>query len=140
MPDSPSADSREQRLDALLASFLEETAAGRPPDREALLARHPDLADDLKSFLADHDRMRQAARGESPRTPGANLPTVGPGEGHLTTAEAPRALGDYEVLSELGRGAMGVVYKARQVSLDRLVALKMILSGQFASADDVQRF
>lgn len=47
---------------------------------------------------------------------------------------------DYELLGEIARGGMGVIHRARQISLDRMVALKMILSGQVASEEEVRRF
>src|SRR5262249_47921897 len=120
---------------------------------EDYVRRHPDLADGLRSFFADQASMdRIAAPYRSGNGNGTQQPEANPNLATITQSPggplqpAPGSLGvvryfgDYELVEEIARGGMGVVFKARQVSLNRVVALKMILSGKLASAADVRRF
>jgi hypothetical protein len=114
----------------------------QPPDPQEWLRQHPELTADLAAFFADPDKLRQLAAALRPEPPtGLDQPTVPPEEaGSLVVGGPVRSFGDYELLEEIARGGMGVVWKARQISLNRVVALKMILAGELASAAEVQRF
>jgi serine/threonine-protein kinase len=142
---------REQQLHEVIQAYLKEVEAGQPIDRAEWLQRYPELAADLQAFLAAHDQAHAWAEplgAPVPREPqlprpasdGAtqNLRSQAPSPPHLGTAV--RCIGDYELLEEIARGGMGMVYRARQVSLNRHVALKMILAGELASAAEVRRF
>ena len=159
MPNETNESSvREQRVNEAIAAYLEAVDAGEAPDPKGFIAAHSDIAGELESFFANRDEFErmaeplQPAGNESPKPlpddvtlPPASEPTEAP---TLAPTEAAgvaigtmvRYFGDYELLEEIARGGMGVVYKARQVSLNRIVALKMILAGQLASEDDVKRF
>jgi eukaryotic-like serine/threonine-protein kinase len=153
MPD-PSFDQQlrdEDRLDAVIADYLTAVQSGRRPDRQAIIAGHPELAEPLTEFFADEEHFQRLAGplcGEKPdssphRTPRSETSTCGftsPGLVPPPASPQHAHFGDYELIEEIARGGMGVVYRARQVSLNRFVALKRILAGRLASAADVQRF
>jgi WD40 repeat protein len=153
--ETTDSSTRDQRLNQVIAAYLEARRAGQCPSQEELLAQHPDLAVELASFFADKERFDRLAEPLAASPPAgpedapkqaketqiADAPTIAPGaQPSPVPGDTVRYFGDYEMLEEIARGGMGVVFKARQISLNRVVALKMILAGQLASQADVQRF
>jgi serine/threonine protein kinase/WD40 repeat protein len=137
--------SREQRFQEILVNLVEASETGQTLDPEEWRARYPEFADELAEFFAGRRHLDQLAgtlrhaaglavqASEAPRT-AASVAQQAQGPTRV------RYFGDYELIEEIARGGMGVVYRARQVSLQRIVAVKMILAGEFASQTEVQRF
>ncbi len=152
--ERPSPDSDAKRLDEILARYLAAVEAGEQVDRAKLMAEHPTLADPLQSFFQNHDQMRGMVARSAPTSGPLELP-LRPSTAHdmptgPISREKPHGeesgvdrlgrFGDYELIEEIERGGMGVVYRAQQVSLDRPVALKVIKSGQLAGVQEIRRF
>ena len=122
---------RDDRLAELIANLAEQQHRG-VADVDAAAREHPDLADELRSLWAT---AQFAAAFASPRAAALTLPSP-PSE----PTPPPDSFGDYEILEELGRGGMGVVYRARQRSLGRIVAIKMMREARLSSDSDRSRF
>ncbi len=124
---------RDERLALLICDLSEQARRGHPPDVDAAAGRHPELASELRELWAVA-QFADLARGSGDTTV---LRTLSADEPPSTL---PREFGDFVLESELGRGGMGVVYKARQRSLDRTVAIKMVREAHLASEADRGRF
>jgi serine/threonine-protein kinase len=129
----------EERLAILLGGLTDELRAGRMPDVEALAKEHPDLAKDLRELWFAVLVADGVAAGQTLSGTRLDKLAARTNDGVLSI-DLPRMFGDFELLEELGRGGMGVVYRARQVSLGRIVAIKMVLRGELASPADLARF
>lgn len=153
MSTDPSLDDQDQDdpLAAIIARYLRSVEQNDALDRQQLLSKHPEFATELLAFFDDHDLMSQVAPSEAaPSVERVTAhgstdldldETIAPRDSELNPTTVPLAVfGDYELLEEISRGGMGIVFRARQISLDRIVALKMILSGVLAGSEDIDRF
>ena len=115
----PASGSGEEIV-RILDQYLAELEAGTAPPGEKLLAEHPNLASQLEPCLSGIEFIHRAAA--------------------RPAADAPSRLGDFEIVGEVGRGGMGVVYEARQLSLKRKVALKVLRFAGVADREAMERF
>jgi serine/threonine protein kinase len=132
---SPSRQALEPTSEVLriLEGYLQQLEQGGEPDPEALLAQHPQLAVPLRACLASLEFLHDAALSLR----GGDRPAL-----HEIAAPPPQpeALGDFRIVREVGRGGMGVVYEAEQLSLGRRVALKVLPFAATLDARQLQRF
>ena len=148
---------REERFHAVLAEYLHQVESNQAPDERDFMAQHAEFAQELGQFFADstwfdttalplqtwcHASVRDTPAVDALSSPAADdVPPTTPSESDIALPHpGTRRFGNYELLEEIGCGGMGVVYRAKQLDLKRIVALKMILAGRFASREEVGRF
>ena len=124
-------DEQEAEVLGILEEYLAELECGGRPSPEDWIARHPDLEDILSAYLRELDQLHHAG-----------LPRSFPaGENPAARVNGERGrLGDFQIIREIGRGGMGVVYEAQQLSLDRKVALKVLPFAATLDSRQLKRF
>jgi serine/threonine protein kinase len=125
----PASESTAQdaELARVLEACLADIEAGKPVDPGRLVAEHPSIADRLQTCLITLNLVQQAAAGLAGR--GENEAVVPVGR-----------LGDFDILREIGRGGLGVVYEAKQISLGRRVAVEVLPFAATLDPRQLQRF
>src|SRR5262249_19607633 len=123
----------ENPVETLAAEFAERRRRGEQPSIDEYVARHPELADEIRAFfpaLALVEELKPGSDDATGSFAGATRGAGAPAEG----------LGDFRILREIGRGGMGVVYEAEQESLGRRVALKVLGTPNLLDPQKLRRF
>jgi len=138
-----STDNRDERLAVVFDQLMQDSKVGSAQKRlNDAIRKHPDLASDLRELfataqIADDIAMLQSSDLNHLTGGGSKTPRM---SGSIAAGSAIGSMiGEYELRAELGRGGMGVVYRAFQASLQRAVALKMIPNAAFAASQDLAR-
>ncbi len=108
-----------EQLVRVLDQYLADLKAGKQPSRDELLTAHPELASQLNACLAGLEFIHGAEH---------------------VTPQHMQTLGDYRIIREVGRGGMGAVFEAEQISLGRRVALKVLRFGGVSDPEALERF
>jgi serine/threonine protein kinase/Tfp pilus assembly protein PilF len=122
----------DSRVVEALEEYVQAMETGARPNRAAFLARHAEIAVPLAACLDGLDFVHVTGHELTPPSSGTTVSS------HNTGGGSP--LGDFRILRELGRGGMGVVYEAEQISLGRRVALKVLPFASTLDAKQLQRF
>jgi serine/threonine protein kinase len=135
---NPAQDLREERLNEVLACYIDEVESGVVQDRRTWLVRYPEFYDELSDFFTDRDDFEKIA------APLRDVSRAGEDELALDWLDPPAdpdhlgRLAGYEVIDWLGRGGMGVVFKGFDEALNRYVAIK-VLAPQWAPDANARR-
>ena len=123
-----------------MEEVMDAMAAGQAYDREALLAKYADVADELAECLSNLDFVQNVAPqlADEADVQSPSGATAGSSSSALTSNRT--SLGDFRILREIGRGGMGVVYEAEQLSLGRRVALKVLPFAAMLDKQQLARF
>src|SRR5579884_45930 len=131
-PSNPARQLDDPRVVEALDEYLAALEAGKKLDRQEFLSRHSAIADALAECLEGMEALHQASSASQPSDGGSLTGAAGLQEG--------TPLGDYRLLREIGRGGMGIVYEAEQLSLGRRIALKVLPFALTLDPRQLQRF
>lgn len=143
--DEAPLDELESQLIEVLDEYVSAVHRNDSHRQNELLAAHPTLRNFVEP-IGSLDRMTPdiefaASLLEAfPELPASDSSFPDDGSTSADGSQSVRQFGRFELLEELGRGGMGVVFRARQTDLDRIVAIKMILVNRLASQDHIRRF